>query len=106
MEFAIKEGAMSDEWMVRVEDREYGPVDTDALREWKNEGRLIGTNELRRVEGERWLPAAQFPEFFADELPAPEPPPPIVRRRGGAGNFCEAIRIHRGGVWRFMSFWL
>jgi len=30
---------MPDEWMVRVEGREYGPVDLETLREWKNEGR-------------------------------------------------------------------
>jgi len=106
MEFAIKEGAMSDEWMVRVEDREYGPVDTDTLREWKNEGRLIRTNELRRVEDERWAPAAEFPEFFADDLPSPEPPDLIVRRRTWLEIYRETIRIYRGGFWRFMVFGL
>jgi hypothetical protein len=97
---------MSDQWMVRVEGKEYGPVDTDALREWKNEGRLIGTNELRRVEDERWLPAVQFPEIFADDLPAPEPPDLIVRRRAWAEIFRETIRIYRGGFWRFIIFGL
>src|SRR5256714_1896104 len=106
MEFAIKEGAMSDEWMVRVEDREYGPVDPATLREWKNEGRLIRTNELRRVEDERWAPAAEFPEFFADDLPSPEPPDLIVRRRTWLEIYRETIRIYRGGFWRFMVFGL
>ena len=97
---------MSDEWMVRVEGREYGPVDTEALLEWKNEGRLIRTNELRRVEDERWLPAAEFPEFFADDLPSPEPPDLIVRRRTWLEIYRETIRIYRGGFWRFMVFGL
>lgn len=91
--------------MVRVEDREYGPVDTDTLLEWKNEGRLIRTNELRRVEEERWLPAAQFPEFFAD-LPKPEPPDLTIRRRSWPEIFRETLRIYRGGFWRFMVFGL
>src|SRR4051812_35000153 len=72
---------MSDQWMVRVEGREYGPVDTDTLLEWKNEGRLIRTNEIRGADDERWLPAAEFPEIFADDLPPAEPPDLIVRHR-------------------------
>ena len=92
--------------MLRVEGREYGPVDTETLREWKSEGRLIRTNELRRVEDERWVPAAQFPEFFADDLPALPPPDLIVRRRTWPEIFRETIRIYRGGFWRFMIFGL
>ena len=92
--------------MVRVEGREYGPVDTDALHEWKNEGRLIRSNELRRLEDERWLPAAQFPEFFADDLPPAEPPDLTVRRRTWPEIYRETIRIYRGGFWRFMIFGL
>ena len=97
---------MSEQWMVRVQGREYGPVDTDALHEWKNEGRLIRSNELRRVEDERWLPAAQFPEFFADDLPPAEPPDLTVRRRRWPEIYRETIRIYRGGFWRFMVFGL
>ncbi|HSV62950.1 MAG TPA: GYF domain-containing protein [Chthoniobacterales bacterium] len=97
---------MSDQWMLRVEGREYGPVDTDTLREWKNEGRLIRSNELRRVEDDRWVPAAEFTEFFADDLPPPEPPDLIVRRRTWPEIFRETIRIYRGGFWRFMLFGL
>jgi len=92
--------------MVRVEGREYGPVDLETLREWKNEGRLIRTNELRRVEDERWLPAAQFPEFFAENLPSAPPPDLIVRRRTWPEISRETIRIYRGGFWRFMVFGL
>jgi hypothetical protein len=97
---------MSEQWMVRVEGREYGPVDTDTLREWKNEGRLIRSNELRRLEDERWVTAAEFPEFFADDLPAPQPPDLIVRRRTASEIFRETIRIYRGGFWRFLLFGL
>ena len=50
---------MSDEWMVRVEGKEYGPVDEEELQEWRKEGRLIRSNEVRRVEDEKWIPAAE-----------------------------------------------
>jgi hypothetical protein len=95
---------MPDQWMVRVQGHEYGPVDTDTLHEWKNEGRLIRTNELRRADDERWLPAGEFPEIFADDLPSAEPPDLIVRRRTWPEIFRETIRIYRGGFWRFMVF--
>ena len=93
--------------MVRVQGREYGPVDTDTLREWKDEGRLIRTNEVRRVEDEHWTPAGEFPEFFADEpVVITEPPDLIVRRRSGHETVRETLRIYRGGFWRFFLFGL
>jgi hypothetical protein len=99
---------MPDEWMVRVEGHEYGPVDLETLREWKNEGRLIRTNELRRIgeEEERWVAATEFPEIFEDDVPPVEAPDLIVRRRAWPEIFRETIRIYRGGFWRFMIFGL
>src|SRR3954464_17207 len=97
---------MSDQWMVRVEGREYGPVDIDDLHEWKREGRLIRTNELRRIEDEDWLPAGEFPEIFVEDLPPAAPPDLIVRRRTGREIFRETVRIYRGGFWRFLGFGL
>ena len=96
--------------MVRVEGKEYGPVDEDELREWKTEGRLIHTNEVCRVGEERWFPAGELPEIFADETTPSEspaaPPDLIVRRRTWGEIFRETIRIYRGGFWRFMVFGL
>jgi hypothetical protein len=97
---------MPDQWMVRVQGHEYGPVDAETLREWKNEGRLIRTNELRRTDEDPWRPAGEFPEIFADDLPSVEPPDLIVRRRTWPEIFRETIRIYRGGFWRFMVFGL
>ena len=76
--------------MVRVEGREYGPVDTDALREWRSEGRLIPANEVRRVGEEHWIPAGELPEIFGDAEPAT---PPALdrtsRRRKHGGKFSR-----------------
>lgn len=99
---------MPDQWMVRVQGHEYGPVDTDTLLEWKIEGRLIRSNELRRVEDERWAPAGDFPEIFSDAAPAvvAEPPDLIVRRRSWPEIFRETLRVFRGGFGRFLLFGL
>jgi hypothetical protein len=91
--------------MVRVEGKEYGPVDEDELRDWRNEGRLIRSNEVRLVGEERWFPAGELSEIFADKPPS-EPPDLIVRRRTWTEVFREAIRIYRGGFWCFMVFGL
>jgi len=97
---------MSDQWMVRVEGKEYGPVDEDELQEWRKEGRLIRTNEVRRIDDEKWIPAGELVEIFADDQPPAEPPDLIVRRRTWREISRETIRIYRGGFWRFMVFGL
>jgi hypothetical protein len=101
---------MDEEWIVRVEGREYGPVDTDALREWRREGRLIPENELRRVGDERWIPAGELPEIFGEaERAVTRPPPPprdFARPRTWRQIFTEAFRIYRRGFAGFMIFGL
>ena len=93
--------------MVRVDGKEYGPVDEDDLREWRAEGRLIPQNELRRVGDDRWFPAGELPEIFAEEGPEISAPPDlIVRRRAWPEIFRETNRIYRIGFWRFLLFGL
>lgn len=102
---------MGEEWIVRVEGKEYGPVETDELREWRREGRLIPANELRRVGDERWISAAELPEVFGEtETDAAEHPPPpprdFSRPRTWRQIFVETIRIYRHGLGRFLFFGL
>jgi hypothetical protein len=97
---------MPERWMVRVEGKEYGPVDEDELREWRSEGRLIRQNEVQRVGDDRWILAGELPEIFADDEPPAEPPDLIVRRRTWQQIFRETIRIYREAFGRFMFFGL
>jgi hypothetical protein len=98
---------MAEQWIVRVEGKEYGPVDEDDLREWKAEGRLIRTNELQRVGEGRWIPAGEFPEIFADEIPPPIPPSTSTATgRGLGGILAESFRIFRRGFRHFLALTL
>jgi hypothetical protein len=101
---------VTEEWIVRVEGKEYGPVDTDVLREWKREGRLIPTNELRRVEDQHWTQAGQLSDIFVDSDPTPVPPPlppaDFERARTWREILAETFRIYRSGFMPLILFGL
>ncbi len=92
---------MPDQWIVRVGDQEYGPVDLEEMREWKDEGRLIRENQIRLSGTEQWIPAGDFPEIFADESTPPPLPPPAVRRQSFGEIFGAGWRVYRAGFSRF-----
>jgi hypothetical protein len=93
---------LEDEWFVRVQGKEYGPVDLETLREWKQEGRLIADNELRNAANASWVKASSVAELFGD-LVAAEPPPLFLRRRAFGEIVSETFRIYRKG---FLSFFI
>ena len=64
----------ANQWFIRLAGKEYGPADLATLREWKEEGRVLGTNEARAADGEHWIRASDIPGLFATE-PPPLPPP-------------------------------
>ena len=55
---------MPEEWIIQVEGREYGPVDLQILREWKEEGRVLPANQARRAEANTWIQASGIPGLF------------------------------------------
>lgn len=56
-----------------ADQREYGPVASEGVREWITQGRANGQT-LASFEGSPWKPLSTFPEF-ADALRAASPPP-------------------------------
>src|SRR5436305_9833654 len=69
-----------------ADQRQYGPVTADVVRQWIAQGRIIGTTLIQAEGATDWRAASQFPEF-ADAFraaPAPStagtpPPPPPPR---------------------------
>lgn len=88
--------------MVRVQGKEYGPVDAEELRAWRQDGRLIRENEVRAAGSERWFPAADLPEVFADDL-APAKETSLVRRMTFRAMFAASWQVYRVGFWRFFA---
>lgn len=88
---------MSDEWVVRVHGKEYGPVDLDTLRDWQREGRLIPENEVREADTTEWRKADQFPELFATAEPVASADAELVRSRSIGQILRDAFGVYRRG---------
>lgn len=103
--------AMSEEWIVRVQGREYGPAALDTLREWKSEGRLLPGNEVRRTDADTWMRAQEIPGLFDGPASSPpdrhrmEPPPRLPPRSFGQ-ILAETVRIYRRGFFQFLCLTL
>src|SRR5437588_12721997 len=88
--------AMAEQWIIRVEGRDYGPADVATLQEWKSDGRVLRMNPARRADADIWQTAGDVPGLF--DL---EPPPVQVgdrgRRPGGRGHRTEHSRPRTHG---------
>ena len=119
---------MPEEWIVRVQGKEYGPADIEILREWRDEGRLLPPNQARRADVDPaaaaasaeeavWTTAARIPGLFksaSSHVVAAEPalslsnrsgvgraPAVSLPRRSFAQILTETLRIYRKGFFQF-----
>jgi hypothetical protein len=109
---------VTEEWIVRVDGREYGPANIETLREWKAEGRVIPANEARRTDAALWTLAAKIPGLFdVEPLVAASAAQlihstssqhvlPPVPARGFAQVLAETFRIYARGFLQFFSLTL
>ena len=102
---------MAEEWIVRVQGKEYGPADIDTLLEWKKEGRLLPENEARTTSADLWNTAAAIPGLFdPGMLAAPSSPveiqPPLQAQRSFGQILAETFQIYRKGFLQFLGLTL
>src|SRR6476646_3181435 len=102
---------VNDEWIVRVQGAEYGPANIETLLEWKNEGRLLPSNEARQADVDLWTTAAEIPGLFSmpPEVPSTgdfTQPPIQVSRRSFAEILTETLQIYRKGFFQFLGLTL
>src|SRR6266446_1395892 len=103
---------MAEEWIVRVQGKEYGPANIDTLREWKREGRLLPENEARNMGADLWSTAAAIPGLFdavtseaASAVRLMEPPLQTQHRTFGQ-ILAETFQIYRKGFFQFLGLTL
>src|SRR6266487_3052314 len=103
---------VTEEWIVRVQGKEYGPVDIETLREWKMEGRLLPANGARPIDVGLWTTAAEIPGLF-ESAGVPVAPVssrlvkmPLQPRRSFGEILIETFRIYRKGFLRFLGLTL
>jgi hypothetical protein len=109
---------VTEEWIVRVDGREYGPANIDMLREWKAEGRVLPANEARRADAALWILAAEIPGLFEVEALATASAaqlnrsisegqaPPALPSRSFGQILAETVRIYTRGFLRFLPLTL
>jgi hypothetical protein len=109
---------VTEEWIVRVDGRDYGPANIDTLREWKAEGRVLPANEARRADAELWTLAAEIPGLFDLETPtttgasqlthstSSAQAPSALPSRGFGQILAETIRIYAKGFLQFLCLTL
>ena len=99
---------MADEWIIRVDGKEYGPADLPTLREWKAEGRVLAANDAREVESTSWSKADEIPGLFESPRPpvqaaaTPRLPSPISTR----ALLPETFAIYRRGFFKYLGLTL
>jgi hypothetical protein len=109
---------VTEEWIVRVDGREYGPANINTLREWKAEGRVLPANEARRADAELWTLAAEIPGLFDAKTLATASASqqtystslgqaPLALPSGGFGHIlAESFRIYAKGFLQFLALTL
>jgi len=65
--------------LIGADQKEYGPVSADQLRQWLHEGRVNGQTKIQAADTTEWKTLAEFPEFAALLPKAPPPPLPSAR---------------------------
>ena len=102
---------MAEEWIVRVQGKEYGPADIDTLLEWKKEGRLLPENEARTTSADLWSTAAAIPGLFDVGMLAAasarvEIQPPLQTQHSFGQILAETFQIYRKGFFQFLGLTL
>ena len=104
----LDDQGVTDEWIVRVQGAEYGPASIETLREWKEEGRLLASNEARRADADLWSTAAEIPGLFSvPPVVVPSAsvftqPPLQISRRSFRQILAETLQIYRKGFFQFL----
>lgn len=81
--------------IIGADQKEYGPVSGDQLRQWIRDGRVNAHTRVRLESGGDWQPLSAFPEFadaFQPGVAAPPSPIPAMAPMAGGGSREAALQ--------------
>src|SRR5882762_5576813 len=83
--------------IIGADQKEYGPVSADQIRQWLAEGRANAQTQVRPEGEAEWRPISACPEFAAAPSPgAPGPLPSSAPFPQPAGNRDAALQAVKG----------
>lgn len=103
---------MAEQWIIRVQGKDYGPADLATLHEWKSEGRVLASNPARLSTTDNWKTAAEIPGLFQAQPPVQvesrDQGSPITDRKSQSRpptrNIpVETFRIYLRGFFQFLG---
>jgi hypothetical protein len=98
---------MAEEWFIRVGGKEYGPANLSTLREWKAEGRVLPTNEIRAADGAVWDKAQAIPGLFETVPPPVQLASPQFRTAISTKKLLpETFAIYTRGFFKYFGLTL
>src|SRR5436190_304169 len=65
--------------IIGADQKQYGPIPTDQIRQWISEGRVNGQTMACAEGTDEWKPLSSFPEFGFTAAPAPAAAPPAFK---------------------------
>ena len=77
--------------IIGADDKEYGPVSAEQIRQWLREGRLNRTTRVKPDNSPDWKTIGALPEFGDLFPPLPDLPPKAVGKSGNCGLATAAL---------------
>jgi hypothetical protein len=103
---------MAEQWIIRVQGKDYGPADLETLQDWKADGRVLPANPARRMDLEHWQTASEIPGLFQVEQPPVQQEVGDQRlqvsekpasRRPSRNILIETFRVYFRGFFQFLG---
>lgn len=78
--------------IIGADQKEYGPISTEQMRQWITEGRINAQTQAQAVGETTWKPVSMFPEFAGSFAAAPPPLSPMGVPMAGADVRARALQ--------------
>ena len=78
--------------IIGADQKEYGPISAEQMRQWITEGRINAQTQAQAVGETTWKPVSMIPEFAARFAAAPPPLSPMGVPMAGADARTRALQ--------------